>query len=148
MPAIDIDPRLEQWLERAVFRVFENRGVTVTPAAKNVIAYTVQAQGEEETPPHLQAEFANLQRRIVERASAQGTFFENAAGVYLELYPATATLNVNRAVRLMAEIYFRRFGGFPCGPSRGGRSGSGSEGGGRTRTTVSSGVGEPAGAGA
>lgn len=149
MPPIEIDPRLEQWLEREVFSVFANRGITVTSAAKTVIAYTVQAQGEEEElPPHLQTELDRLQAKVNQHGTAQGTFFENAAGVYLKLYPPTATLNVNRAVRLMAEIYFGLFGGFPCGPTRGGGRGSGSESGGGKRTLTTSGVREPAGAGA
>jgi hypothetical protein len=146
VPAIDIDPRIEEWLEQAVFQAFAGRGIEITPPAKNIIAYTVQAQAEEDTPPHLRTELERLQSQMNRRAPAQGTFFENAAGVFLELYPSTAVLNVNRAVRLMAEIYFRRFGGFPCGPSRGGRSGSGSRGGGRK--TAPSELRDPAVAGA
>jgi len=146
MASIDIDPGLREWLEQAVFRVFEERGIAVTQAAKNVIAYVVQAQQEDGDLPHLQQELALLQVSMTKRASAQRTFFDGAAAVFLELYPDATMLNVNRAVRLMAEMYYRRFDQrFPCGPTRGGRSGSGSQGGGRGQTR--SGLPEPAGAG-
>lgn len=145
MASINIDPGLQEWLEQAVFRLFEERGITVTQAAKNIIAYTVQAQ-EEDAPPHLREEFARLQQNMTARATARGTFFEGSAAVFLQLYPANAVLNVNRAVRLMTEMYLQRFGsGFPCGPTRGGRSGSGSQSGGRKPAL--SGFQEPAGVG-
>lgn len=133
MSVIEISPVLEAWLERAVFPSFQNRGIHVTQAAKTLIAFTIQAQGEEETlaVPHLRQELSILEQSVRNETSAQGTFFENAAGLYLEIYRPGSTLNVNRAVRLMAEIYFRRFGKFPCGPTGGSESGGSSSGGGR-----------------
>ena len=132
MAPINIDLQLAEWLEWNVFSAFEARGTAVTPAAKNIIAYAVQAQAEEQIPPHLEMALGVLQSQVGQRASAEGTFFEGAVDVFLEMYPSDSELNVNRAVRLLAEMYLRRFGGFPCGPTgrtRGGRrSGSGGRG--------------------
>jgi hypothetical protein len=128
---IIVNAEVEQWLNQAVFRIFEERGITVTTAAKNIIGYTVQAQREEAVPRHLKEALDAIDSQIQARESAEGTYFDNAIDVFLELYPPTAILNLNRAVRLMAEMYFRRFGGFPCGPTGGSETGSDSGEGGR-----------------
>jgi hypothetical protein len=146
---INIDARLEQWLDEAVFRVFEDRGITVTQAAKNMICYIVQAQAQEAAhlPPHLTQALEAVRSHVEANASANGTYFESAFAVYLEVYPLTAVFNVNRAVRLMAEMYFRRFGGFPCGPTGGSETGSDSGEGG-SGSESKTGQEQPATAGA
>jgi hypothetical protein len=147
MSTIAIRDDLEAWLDQAVFPQFQNAGIAVTPGAKALIAYVIQSQAQttEGAPPAIRQLYAQLEDRITTGGSADQTFFQNALAVYLDLYPQpNAVLNVNRAVRLLTEIYLAALGNFPCGPTgpkggQGGQGGGTSQGGsqgGRTGTVV------------
>jgi uncharacterized membrane protein YgcG len=155
MSTIEIRDEFEDWLDRAVFPQFQNAGITVTAGAKTLIAYVIQSQAQAtEGAPATRQAYAALADRIAKGGGAEQTFFQNALAVYRDLYPSpTAVLNVNRAVRLLTELYVSALGNFPCGPTgpkggqggQGGSSGEGGQGGsrgqgggqsGRTRTAA------------
>lgn len=157
MSTIEIRGEFEDWLDRAVIPQFENAGIMVTVGARTLIAYVIQSQAEatEGVPPAIRQVYVQLADRIAAGGGAEQTFFQNALFVYRQLYPSlpTAVLNVNRAVRLLTELYLTALGNFPCGPTgpkggQGGQSGSSGEGGqggssgqggsqsGRTRTAA------------
>lgn len=148
MSTIEIRDEFEDWLDRAVFPQFQNAGITVTTGARTLIAYVIQSQAQatEGAPPAIRQAYAQLADRIATGGGAEQTFFQNALLVYQQLYPSlpTAVLNVNRAVRLLTELYLTALGNFPCGPTgpkggEGGQGGSSGQGGsqsGGTRTAA------------
>jgi len=129
MAAIEIRPEVEEWLERAVFSEFSKQEVSVSASAKTLIAYVLQSQPRAYPSREFAQEYQKVQYRINSGGDATGTFFERSVGVYLSMYPDRDPLNVNRAVRLLTELYFASYGRFPCGPTRGGSSAGGSQGG-------------------
>jgi len=140
MSVIEIAPPLEDWFERHVFRAFAQQGISVTPNAKTLIVYAFQLQPLEGTR-RIRLACEQVLSQMQAGLGPQGTFIANAVEVYLHLYPPTAVLNVNRAIRLLDQMYALNFGDFPCGETKGeggsgGQTGSsGSQGG--TRGTGS-----------
>ena len=140
MAVFEILPEVEEWLERAVFSEFEKQGILVSPSAKTLIAFVFQSQPRAFPPREIAREYQKVQDRIQTGADAAGTFFERSVDVYLEMYSGRDPLNVNRAVRLLTELYFASYGQFPCGPTRGeggsgGSSAGGSQGGSSSGST-------------
>jgi hypothetical protein len=129
MAVIEIRPDVEEWLERAVFSEFSKQDVSVSASAKTLIAYVLQSQPRAFPPREIAGEYQKVQYRMQSGGDAAGTFFERSVEVYLRMYPDRDPLNVNRAVRLLTELYFASYGRFPCGPTRGGGSEGGSQGG-------------------
>jgi hypothetical protein len=129
MAVIDVRPEVEEWLEREVFSEFRKQEVSVSASAKTLIAYVFQSQPGAFPPREIAQEYQKVQYRINTGGDAAGTFFERSVEVYLSMYPDRDPLNVNRAVRLLTELYFASYGRFPCGPTRGGSSAGGSQGG-------------------
>jgi hypothetical protein len=139
MSAIELPPPVEEWFERYVFSAFTQQEIIVTPSAKFLMVYAFLSQQSEGTQ-RIRRACDQVASRIEANQGPAGTFVASAVDVYLQLYPTSAVLNVNRAIRLLHQMYALTFGEFPCGPTRGederggGSEGSGSQGGSGSRT--------------
>jgi hypothetical protein len=136
--SIDLDPKLQAWLDRAIFAEFEANSIEISPGAKRLFAFVIQSQGEEQITPQLQQQINHLREHVDRGADKRGTILEHAIDAYIRLYPGGQMMNMNRAMKLIVRLYTMTFGDFPCGPTGGseGGSGSGSSGRGNSRTVI------------
>jgi hypothetical protein len=136
--SIDPDPKLQTWLDTVIFAEFEANSIDISPRARQLFAFVIQSQAEEQTTPQLQQQIDRIWQRVDRGADKRGTVLEHAIDAYIRLYPGAEPMNVNRAMKLMVRLYTMTFGDFPCGPTGGseGGSGSGSSGKGNTQTVI------------